>query len=105
MRAGRAMATNGENYYSSAKIPPTNNPVTALHIATSLLTPRIEAPLVPPLPWEKLVPPLPEEDAEDDDPPDPPREPSADPPAFDPASGSLADTVADPDGAAVVFVP
>jgi hypothetical protein len=76
-------------------------------MATSLLTPRIEASLVPPLPWEKLVPPPLEVDADEDDPPpdDPPRAPSADPPPFDPASGSLAATVAPPAGAAVVFVP
>ena len=96
------MQTNGDDY-KSAKIPPTNNPVIALHMATSLLTPRIEASLVPPLPWEKLVPPLPlEADAEFEP---PPRAPSADPPPFEPARGSLAATVAVPDGAAVVFVP
>ena len=70
---------------------------------TTLLTPRIEASLVPPLPCEKLVPPLPLEDAAEDDPP--PRPPSADPPPFDPARGLFAATVAAPDGAAVVFVP
>jgi len=74
-------------------------PTTPLQVATSLATP-----LVLPLPWLKLVPESPDDDDEDDE--EPPRDPSADPPPAWPRFGSDATVaLADPLGAAVVFVP